>query len=52
LRLYRSSIEKILDEQERDTIITNPKEPVRTFCRKVRFLLSVWRDKMKKLLSH
>jgi hypothetical protein len=42
-------MEKILDEQERDTIVTNPKEPVRTFFRKMLYLLSMWGDKLRKI---
>jgi hypothetical protein len=49
MKVYRSAIEKILEKQENDTIITNPKEPVRTFFRKVRFTLSRWRETVKRL---
>jgi hypothetical protein len=50
MKVYRSSMEKILDKQENDTIITNPKEPVRTFLRKAGFILSRWADKAKRIL--
>lgn len=36
--IYRSPMEKILKQQENDTVITNPKEPARTFFRKIAFL--------------
>ncbi len=49
MKTYRSPMEKILDQQEMDTIITNPKQPVRTFFRKIRYILSVWSDKLKRL---
>jgi len=38
-------MEKILDQQENDTVITNPKARLRTFIRKIRFVLSRWREK-------
>ena len=47
MKVYRSPMEKILEKQENDTIITNPKEPVRTFFRKVRFTLSRWCETVK-----
>jgi hypothetical protein len=49
MKVYRSSMEKILEKQENDTIITNPKEPVRTFFRKVCFTLSRWTEAVKGL---
>jgi hypothetical protein len=50
MRIYRNPIEKILDEQERDKIITNPHEPVRTFLRKIRFIVSGWLSKLTHIL--
>jgi len=49
MKVYRSSMEKILEKQEDDTVITNPKEPVRTFFRKAGFILSRWADKAKRI---
>jgi hypothetical protein len=49
MKVYRSVMEKILEKQENDTIITNPKEPVRTFFRKVCFTLSRWAETVKRL---
>jgi hypothetical protein len=49
MKVYRSSMEKILEKQENDTVITNPKEPVRTFFRKVRFTLSRWAETGKRI---
>ena len=37
MEYYRSPMEKILKQMENDTIITNPKEPVKTFFRKIRY---------------
>jgi|GEM_PF-604784 hypothetical protein len=48
MKTYRSPMEKILHEQEMDTIITNPKQPVRTFFRKIHYILSVWSDKLRR----
>ncbi len=48
-KIYRSPMEKILDEQKRDEIISNPKEPFGTFLRKVRFTVSKWSDKVRRL---
>ncbi len=45
MKIYRNPIEKILDEQERDKIITNPRQPVRTFLRKIRYIISGWGDR-------
>ena len=51
MKIYRSPMEKILDEQQRDEVISNPNEPVKTFLRKVSFTLSKWIDGVKKLFS-
>lgn len=47
MRIHRSSMEKILDQQESDTLITNPKQPIRTFFRKVRYLFAAKKEKLK-----
>ena len=39
MAMYRSPMEKILEQQEENTVITNPKEPTRTFFRKIRLYL-------------
>jgi hypothetical protein len=44
-------MEKILEQQENGTVITNPKEPVRTFFRKVAYRLAVWTDRVRRLVS-
>jgi hypothetical protein len=49
MKIHRSSMEKILDQQENDTIITNPKQPVRTFFRKIHYLLALGTEKIKKI---
>jgi hypothetical protein len=48
MKTYRSPMEKILHEQDMDTIITNPKQPVRTFFRKIHYILSMWSDKLRR----
>lgn len=45
MKVYRSAMERILDKQEDDTLITNPKERLRTYLRKIRFVLLRWRDR-------
>ena len=49
MKFYRSPMEKILDQQEMDTIITDPKQPVRTLFRKIHYIFSVWSDKLRRL---
>jgi hypothetical protein len=51
MKIYRSSMEKILDQQEDDTIITNPKQPVRTFFRKIQYLVALGIEKTKKVFK-
>jgi hypothetical protein len=51
MKVYRSTMERILDKQENDTIITNPKEPLRTFFRKVRFVLAKWSEKIRSIFT-
>ncbi len=46
MQIYRNPMEKILKEAENDTVITNPKEPFRTFLRKVMFILARWMDRL------
>ena len=48
MRIHRSSMEKILDEQEQNTVITDPKHPVRTFFRKLHYRYTVWKDRLRK----
>jgi len=48
MKVYRSNIEKILDQKENGTVITNPKEPGRTFLRKIAYRVSCWTDWLKK----
>ena len=49
--IYRSPIEKILKQQENDTVITNPKEPGKTFLRKIAFLWSCGWSRCKKVFK-
>ena len=50
MRVYRNPMEKILDQQEMDTIITDPKQPARTFFRKVQYILSTWGERLRSVL--
>jgi hypothetical protein len=49
MKVYRSAMERILDQQENDTVITNPRHRARTFFRKVRFVLSRWAERVKRI---
>ena len=49
MTVFRSPMEKILDKQENEIIVTNPKEPCRTFFRRVAYRLSVWTDRARRV---
>jgi hypothetical protein len=49
MAMYRSPMEKILEQQEENTVITNPKEPTRTFFRKIAYTYTCWKDKLQKI---
>jgi len=51
MTIYRSPMEKILEQQEENTVITSPKEPARTFFRKVAFGYACWKEKVKRLFG-
>jgi hypothetical protein len=50
MTIYRSPMEKILEQQEENTFITSPKEPTRTLFRKIAYIFACWKDKIRKLL--
>jgi hypothetical protein len=50
MAMYRSPMEKILEQQEENTVITNPKEPARTFFRKIAYIYSCWKDKLQRIV--
>ncbi len=49
MTIYRSPMEKILEQQEENTVVTSPKEPTRTFLRKIAYVGSCWKDKLQRL---
>jgi len=51
MTVFRSPMEKILDEQENETVVTNPKEPARTFFRKLAYRFAVWKDRLRRLFQ-
>jgi hypothetical protein len=51
MMVFRNPMEKILEQQENETVITNPKERFRTFLRKMAFRLAVWKDRIRRLFS-
>jgi len=52
MTVFRNPMEKILDQQENETIITNPKDRTRTFFRKVSYRLTVWADRLRRFVPH
>ena len=46
--VYRSPMEKILDQNENDTVITNPGQPVGTLWRKILYRLACWKERLHK----
>jgi hypothetical protein len=42
-------MEKILEQQEENTVITNPKEPARTLFRKIAYIYACWKDKLQRI---
>ena len=51
MEVHRSPMEKILKEQEDATIITNPKDPAKTYLRKLAYIFSIWSDRCKRLFG-
>jgi hypothetical protein len=51
MEIYRSPMEKILKQEENNTVITNPKEPGKTFLRKISYRYAWWREKIKHLFD-
>jgi hypothetical protein len=49
--IYRSPMEKILQQDEDNTVITNPKEPAKTLFRKIGYVYGCWKDKLQRALS-
>jgi hypothetical protein len=49
--IFRSPMEKILKQQENDTVITNPKEPFKTFLRKIAYLWARGWGRCKKIFK-
>ena len=46
--VFRSHMDKILEDLENSIIITNPKERVRTFFRRMIYTVMLWLSKIKK----
>ena len=49
--VYRSPMEKILDQNENDTVITNPSEPGKTFWRKLKYRFAYWKSQWRKMMG-
>jgi hypothetical protein len=48
MAIYRSPMEKILEQQEENAVITVPKEPMKTFFRKLAYTYDRWKEKIKR----
>ena len=48
MQIYKSPMQKILQQMEDDTIITNPKGRGATFLRKLAYLWAKWTDRLRK----
>jgi hypothetical protein len=51
MTIFRNPMEKMLEEQENLTVITNPKERFRTFFRKMAFRVAGWIDWLRRLFT-
>ena len=51
MMVFRSPMGKILEQQENETVITNPKERFRTFLRKMAYRIAVWIDWLRRLFN-
>lgn len=51
MTVFRNPMEKVLTEQENETVVTNPNEPFRTFLRKLAYRFAVWRDRLNRMFS-
>lgn len=47
MEIYRSPMEKILKDEENNTVITNPDERGKTFLRKVVYRFAYWLERIK-----
>ena len=50
--VYRSPMEKIIDQNENNTVITNPKEPGRTFLRKLAYKIDCLKKRLFGAVAH
>ena len=48
MQIYKNPMQKILQQMEDDTIITNPNRRGATFLRKLAYLWAKWADRFKK----
>jgi hypothetical protein len=47
MKVYRSAMEKKMDEMENETVVTNPEEPYRTLLRKLAYRWEVIKDRLR-----
>ncbi len=46
MTVYRNPMEKILHEHENATVVTNTRQRMRTFFRKIAYRIAVWKDRL------
>ena len=51
MHVYRSPMEKILQQLEDNTVITNPREPFRSFCYKLIYRCVYRADQINRLFK-
>ena len=49
MRIYRSTMEKILSQMEDDTLITNSKDPFRAFYYKLIYMCCYHADRLRQI---
>ncbi len=49
--VFRSPMEKILKQEEDNTVITNPKGKFGTFLRKITYLAAYWAEKTRRIFG-
>jgi len=47
MKVYRSPMEKKMDEIENEIVVTNPREPVKTLLRKLAYRWEVVKDRLR-----
>jgi len=51
MNIYRSPMEKTLQELEDQTVISNPRDRIRTWMRKIAYRVAWWKDRFNRRTS-